>query len=164
MKTLNQILFEADNRSKWQKLKDMRDHPNTEPNMKIAAQRAMDKIGEPKLDPSKFGKWSDKVSQEPFDVRDTPKPKTSYPGQDKAYGFYRYNSRQKTYHGPFEGEGGASGRASGKPFDADDRVVLHSGQTKRWRERSHKDKYGDQHDFDTEATFPQKKKRMYPDD
>ena len=46
MKKLSQILFEMDNRNKWQKLKDMRDHPSTEPTMKVAAQHALDKLGE----------------------------------------------------------------------------------------------------------------------
>ena len=167
MKTLKQILNEVDTRSKLQKLKDMRDHPTTEPTMKAAAQRAMDKIGKKQSDDDRFDDFLSGHFTEPEpdwtdDNWGKPKGKKTaeYPGSDKAYGFYRYNRKQRTYHGPFEGEKDTKTTT----FDQFDRTVLHSAATKKWRERSEKRKYGDEHEFDTEATFPQKKHRQYPDD
>ena len=64
MKTLTEVL--EDKRTRYQKIKDLYNSA-TIPGEKAAAKAMLDKMPKPKLDASKFGKWSGKVSQEPGD-------------------------------------------------------------------------------------------------
>jgi hypothetical protein len=148
----------SDTRSTYEKMKDLHDHPTTEPHLKAAAASWLSKnkpVGKPDA-------WAH-VKDTNFRNAETARSSNGH-GDYVPNGFYTYNPDRKTYHGPHNDANTA--------MDQKNRENAHGFKTRTvwkgsmgWKEHSNAQEHGVWHQFDRSSTVnPQKQKRNYSDD
>lgn len=150
----------SDTRSKYQKMKDLHDHPTTEPHLKAAAAEWMGR----NKPAEKTDAWSH-VKDTNFRNAEANRPRGGNGhGDHTPDGFYTYNPDRKTYHGPHRDATTAmdqKGRENAHGFKT---RTVHKGAS-GWKEHSNAKEHGVWHNFDRSSPInPKKQQRDWSDD